>query len=164
MQVIIKKSKTKNFYGTTFYESIRKKYIAYFYTVDNKPVILFDGVCNLCSGSVQFILKRDKEKKFLFTSLQSNHGQDLLKRSSLPMDTFNSFILFEDGKIITRSTAALKIFSQLKGWKWVKIFWIVPKFIRDAFYNLIAKNRYKWFGKRNECWLPTPDLKARFLD
>ena len=164
MQVIIKKSKTKNFYGTTFYESIRKKYTAYFYTVDNKPVILFDGVCNLCSGSVQFILKRDKEKKFLFTSLQSNHGQDLLKRSSLPMDTFNSFILFEDGKIITRSTAALKIFSQLKGWKWVKIFWIVPKFIRDAFYNLIAKNRYKWFGKRNECWLPTPDLKARFLD
>ena len=164
MQVIIKKSKTKNFYGTTFYESIRKKYIAYFYTVNNKPVILFDGVCNLCSGSVQFILKRDKEKKFLFASLQSNHGQDLLKRSSLPMDTFNSFILFEDGKIITRSTAALKIFSQLKGWKWVKIFWIVPKFIRDAFYNLIAKNRYKWFGKRNECWLPTPDLKARFLD
>ena len=132
--------------------------------MDNKPVILFDGVCNLCSGSVQFILKRDKEKKFLFTSLQSNYGQDLLKRSSLPMDTFNSFILFEDGKIITRSTAALKIFSQLKGWKWVKIFWIVPKFIRDVVYNLIAKNRYKWFGKRNECWLPTPDLKARFLD
>ena len=132
--------------------------------MNDQPVILFDGVCNLCSGSVQFVLKRDKEKRFLFTSLQSNYGQDLLKRSNLPMNTFNSFILFEDGKIITRSTAALTIFSQLKGWKWVKIFWIIPKFIRDAVYNLIAKNRYKWFGKRNECWLPTPDLKARFLD
>ena len=74
--------------------------------MNDKPVILFDGVCNLCSGSVQFILKRDKEKKFLFASLQSNYGQKLLKQYDLPTDTFNSFILFEDGKILTRSTAA----------------------------------------------------------
>ena len=139
-------------------------YNTYFYKVNNKPVILFDGVCNLCSGSVQFILKRDKEKKFLFASLQSNYGQDLLKQLDLPTDTFNSFILYEDGKIFARSTAALKMFSQLSGWGWVKIFFIVPKFIRDGVYNLIAKNRYKWFGKKEECWLPTPDLKARFLD
>jgi len=130
----------------------------------DKPVILFDGVCNLCTGSVQFILKRDKEKRFLFTSLQSNYGQELLKRYDLPADTFNSFILYQDGKVLTRSTAALEMFQQLKGWKWVKIFRIVPKFIRDAVYNLIAKNRYKWFGQKNECWLPTPDLKGRFLD
>lgn len=132
--------------------------------MNDKPVILFDGVCNLCSGSVQFILKRDKEKKFLFASLQSSYGQSILKQFGLPANTFNSFILFEEGKIFIRSTAALKIFPQLKGWKWVKIFWAVPRFIRDAVYNLIAKNRYKWFGKKNECWLPTPELKKRFLD
>jgi predicted DCC family thiol-disulfide oxidoreductase YuxK len=130
----------------------------------DKPVILFDGICNLCTGSVQFILKRDKEKKFLFASLQSNYGQELLKRYDLPTDTFNSFILYQDNRIYTRSTAALKMFQQLKGWKWVKAFQVVPGFIRDAVYNLIAKNRYKWFGQKNECWIPTPELKARFLD
>lgn len=132
--------------------------------MNDKPVILFDGVCNLCTGSVQFILKRDKEKKFMFASLQSNYGQELLKQFHLPIDTFNSFILYQDQKIFIRSTAALKMFQQLKGWGWVKLFWIVPKFIRDGVYNLIAKNRYKWFGQKNECWLPTPELKARFLD
>lgn len=132
--------------------------------MNNNPVILFDGVCNLCTGSVQFVLKRDKEKKFTFASLQSTTGQKLLSQFNLPNDTFNSFILYQDGKMYTRSTAALKLFQQLKGWKWVKIFWAVPKFIRDGVYNLIAKNRYKWFGKKEECWLPTPELKARFLD
>jgi len=145
-------------------KKINKDHNLYFYKVNNNQVILFDGVCNLCSGSVQFILKRDKEKKFMFASLQSNYGQALLKQLDLPTDTFNSFVLYEDGKIFTRSTAALKMFSQLKSWGWVKIFWIVPKFIRDAVYNLIAKNRYKWFGKKQECWMPTPDLKARFLE
>jgi len=130
----------------------------------NKPVILFDGVCNLCTGSVQFILKRDKEKKFLFASLQSDYGQKLLTQFALPTNSFNSFILYQDEKIYTRSTAALKMFQQLRGWQWVKSFWVVPKFIRDAVYNLIANNRYKWFGKKNECWLPTPELKARFLE
>ena len=131
--------------------------------MNDKPVILFDGVCNLCSGSVQFILKRDKEKKFLFASLQSDYGQKLLKQYDLPTDTFNSFILFEDGKILTRSTAALKMFSQLKGWKWVRLFWIVPKFIRDAVYNVIAKNRYRWFGKIN-VRTPVNDLVQFAID
>ena len=153
-----------NYKYITFETARREYYNTYFYKVNDKPVILFDGVCNLCSGSVQFILKRDKEKKFLFASLQSGYGQDLLKQLDLPTDTFNSFILYEDEKVYTRSTAALKMFEQLKNWRWIKIFWIVPKFIRDAVYNLIAKNRYKWFGKKEECWLPTPDLKARFLD
>lgn len=130
----------------------------------DKPVILFDGVCNLCSGSVRFILKRDKEKRFLFASLQSNYGQNLLKQFDLPADNFNSFILFQDGKIYSRSTAALKMFSQLKNWGWVKIFRVVPTVIRDAVYSLIANNRYRWFGKKEECWLPTKDLKERFLE
>ena len=145
-------------------KKINKDHNLYFYKVNNNQVIFFDGVCNLCSGSVQFILKRDKEKKFMFASLQSNYGQALLKQLHLPTDTFNSFILYDGGEIFTRSTAALKMFLQLKGWGWVKIFWIVPKFIRDAVYNLIAKNRYKWFGKKEECWVPTPELKGRFLN
>lgn len=132
--------------------------------MNDKPLILFDGVCNLCTGSVQFVLKRDKEKKFTFASLQSTTGQKLLSQFNLPNDTFNSFILYQDGKMYTRSTAALKLFQQLKGWQWVKIFWIFPKFIRDAVYNLMARNRYKWFGKKDECWVPTPELKARFLN
>ena len=127
----------------------------------DKPVIHFDGVCNLCTGSVQFILKRDKEKTSLFASLQSGFGQNLLNQFNLPANTFNSFILYEEGKIYTRSTAALKMFQQLKGWSWVKVFWAVPRFIRDVVYNLIAKNRYKRFGKKDECWLPTPDLKKQ---
>ena len=132
--------------------------------MNDKPVILFDGVCNLCSGSVQFILKRDKEKKFLFASLQSAYGQKILQQFDLPVDNFNSFILYQDRKIFTKSTGALKMFEQLNGWKWVKIFWAVPRFIRDGVYSLIANNRYKWFGKKEECWIPTPELKARFLE
>lgn len=154
----------KNFNRRITFRKVNNDHKPYFYMVNNKPVILFDGVCNLCTGSVQFILKRDKEKKFMFASLQSDYGQTLLKHFDLPTSTFNSFILYQDEKIYTRSTAALKMFQQLKGWKWVKILWIFPKLIRDAVYNLIAKNRYKWFGKKEECWLPTPELKARFLD
>ena len=132
--------------------------------VNDKPVILFDGVCTLCSGSVQFILKRDRGKRFLFASLQSAYGQNLLQQFNLPVDNFNSFILYQDGKIYTKSTGALKMFSQLKGWKWVKIFWIVPKFIRDLVYSLIANNRYKWFGKKETCMIPTKAIRERFLD
>ena len=132
--------------------------------MDPKPIVLFDGVCNLCSGSVQFILKRDKNNLFQFASLQSKPGQEYLKKFNLPADTFNSFVLVEGDKIYTRSTAALRIARNLKGWKWLYGFRIVPKFIRDAVYNLIAKNRYRWFGKKDECWIPTPELKSRFLE
>ena len=132
--------------------------------MNDNPLILFDGVCNLCNRSVQFIIKRDKEKLFRFASLQSAYGQKILQQFNLPYDNFNSFILYQNGKIYTKSTGALKMFEQLSGWKWVKIFWAFPRFIRDAVYNLVAKNRYKWFGKKEECWLPTPDLKARFLE
>ena len=100
----------------------------------------------------------------MFASLQSGYGQNLLKQFDLPANAYNSFVLFQDKKIYTRSTAALKVFQELKRWKWVKIFWIVPNFIRDGVYNIIARNRYKWFGKKDKCWLPTPELKARFLE
>lgn len=127
-------------------------------------IILFDGVCNLCNRSVQFIIKRDKEGRFRFASLQSATGQEILQEFNLPQNDFNSFILYEQGKVYTRSDAALRVSSQLKGWKWTSMFRILPKFLRDAVYNLIARKRYKWFGKREECMVPTPELKSRFLD
>ena len=132
---------------------------------ENKKIVLFDGVCNLCSKSVQFILKRDKKNQFLFGSLQGKTGQDYLKKFNLPANTFNSFMLVEDDTLYARSAAALRMLKHLGGgWSLLYAFIIVPQFIRDAIYNLVAKNRYKWFGKKDACWIPTPALKAKFLD
>jgi len=128
-------------------------------------IVLFDGVCNLCNSSVQFILKRDKKKKFLFGSLQGKAGQQYLEKYQLPTNTFNSFMLIEGEKLYSRSTAALKMLKHLGGiWSLFYGLIIIPPFIRDAVYNFIAKNRYRWFGKKEACWVPTPDLKSRFLD
>jgi predicted DCC family thiol-disulfide oxidoreductase YuxK len=130
-----------------------------------KKIVLFDGVCNLCSGSVQFILKRDKKNQFLFGSLQGNYGQEMLRKYRLPANEFNSFMLIEEEKLYTKSSGALRMLKHLGGaWALLYVFIVVPKFIRDAVYNLVARNRYKWFGKKNECWLPGPEWKARFLD
>ena len=129
------------------------------------PVILFDGVCNLCTGSVQYVIQHDPKRIFRFASLQSAFGQKILNAHNLPADSFSSFMLLENDKIFTRSTAALLVAKRLKGA--VRLLYaciIVPKFIRDAIYNIIAKNRYSWFGKKNECWLPTPELKSLFID
>lgn len=129
-----------------------------------KKIVLFDGVCNLCSSSVQFILKRDRKNQFLFGSLQGEYGQRILKEYHLPTDNFNSFMLLEDGKLYTRSSGALRMLKHIGGgWSLLYAFIIVPKFLRDAVYNFIATNRYKWFGKKNECWLPKPEWKERFL-
>lgn len=131
----------------------------------NKKIVLFDGVCNLCSSSVQFILKKDKKDQFLFGSLQGEAGQQYLKQFNLPADAFNSFMLVESETLYTRSTAALRMLKYLGGgWSLLYGLIIIPKFIRDGVYNLIAKNRYKWFGKKDACWIPTPALKAKFLD
>jgi predicted DCC family thiol-disulfide oxidoreductase YuxK len=130
----------------------------------DNPVILFDGVCNLCNKSVQFVIQKDSAAKFRYASLQSEFGQRILQEYHLPADEFNSFILLQDNKIYTRSTGALKMLSQLDGWKWTRILSIIPKFIRDGVYNLISKSRYRWFGKRDECMIPTPELKSRFFD
>jgi predicted DCC family thiol-disulfide oxidoreductase YuxK len=130
-----------------------------------KKIILFDGICNLCNSSVQFIIRRDKKKKFLFASLQGKTGQELLQRFQLPADHFNSFILVDGEKVYTRSAGALRTLKELGGgWSLFYAFIILPRFIRDAVYNWIARNRYKWFGKREECMIPTPELRERFLD
>lgn len=130
-----------------------------------KKVVLFDGVCNLCNRSVQFIIKRDKKQQFLFASLQGKTGQQLLQQFDLPANDLNSFILIEGDKVYKRSTGALRMLKALGGgWQLLYAFIIVPPFIRDAVYNWIARNRYKWYGKREECMIPTPELRQRFLD
>jgi predicted DCC family thiol-disulfide oxidoreductase YuxK len=129
------------------------------------PTILFDGVCNLCNGSIQFILKRDPEARFRFASLQSESGRRLVAENGLDPDVLNSVILIEDGKVYRESAAALRIARHMSGaWKLLRVFVLIPRPIRDAAYRLIARNRYRWFGKSETCWLPTPELRARFLD
>ena len=129
------------------------------------PIIFFDGVCNLCTGSVQFIIKHDPKHYFRFASLQSEVGQQLLKENNLPTEDFGSFILFENGKIFTQSTAALLVTKKLNRlWPGLAAFLIVPSFIRNGVYNWIAKNRYKWFGKKEACWVPTPELNGLFVN
>jgi predicted DCC family thiol-disulfide oxidoreductase YuxK len=141
----------------------------YFCSMDKESpsiVVLFDGVCNLCNSSVQFILKRDKARRFRFASLQSPAGQALLQKSGLPADHLSSFVLIENDKVFTRSSGALRV-SKLLGGGWQIFYyclWIIPVTIRDKVYDWIARNRYRWFGKREVCWVPTPELKGRFLD
>ena len=136
-----------------------------FAQVDERSIILFDGICNLCNGAVNFIIRRDRKNHFYFASLQSDTGRELLARYLLPVNDFNSFVLIENGQAFTRSNGALRIFRKLDGlWPILYVFIIVPKFIRDGVYNMIAKKRYVWFGKKDACMLPTPELRARFLN
>jgi predicted DCC family thiol-disulfide oxidoreductase YuxK len=129
------------------------------------PIILFDGVCNLCNNAVQFVIKNDKIGKFRFAALQSETGQSLLQQYNLPLQGFNSFVLVQNEKVYLKSTAALKVAKQLNSpVKLLYGFIIVPAFIRNAVYNIIANNRYKWFGKKENCMIPTPALQSRFLN
>ena len=133
--------------------------------MDDKPIILFDGVCNLCNNAVQFVLKHDKKNLFRFASLQSDSAKSLLIKYDLHADNLNSVVLIQNGKAFTKSAAALSIAKTLSGP--VKIlygFIIVPPFIRNAVYTLIADNRYRWFGKKDNCMFPSPDVASRFLN
>ncbi|HTB52793.1 MAG TPA: thiol-disulfide oxidoreductase DCC family protein [Ferruginibacter sp.] len=132
--------------------------------MNDHPIILFDGVCNLCNGAVQFVIKHDPDRRFLFTSLQSETGKNLLQKFAISPDDLSSFVLLQNDKVYTQSTGALKVIKQLRGaWKLLYGFIIVPAFIRNAVYRLIAGNRYKWFGKQDACMMPTPALQSRFL-
>lgn len=126
-------------------------------------IILFDGVCNLCNGFVQFVIKHDARQIFKFASLQSDFGQNFLKNNGLNAQKFDSVILIQDDEFYTESTAGLKILSELKGYRFTRFFLHFPTTIRDFVYQCIAKNRYRWFGKSDTCWMPTPELKKRFL-
>ena len=128
-------------------------------------LILFDGYCNLCSGTVQFILKHDRKAKFRFASLQGEYGKTILQKHRLPTDSFGTFVLVESDIVFTKSTAALRIVKSLTGmWPLLYVAIIIPRFLRDAIYNLVARNRYKWFGRRDSCWLPKKDWRERFMD
>lgn len=130
-----------------------------------QPVILFDGVCNFCNMMVNFIIRQDKKKVFRFATLQSDYGNMLLKRYQIDWKKNDSFVVVENDKAYMKSNAALRLYGKLPWyWKWTQVFWIVPKFIRDWVYSVIAANRYRWFGKKEQCMVPTPELKERFLD
>jgi predicted DCC family thiol-disulfide oxidoreductase YuxK len=128
-------------------------------------LILFDGVCNLCNGFVKFLIKRDPAGKFRFASLQSDFGRSQLIRFNLNPDLLHSVIVIEADNVLQRSDAVLRIVNQLGGpWKILNALKIFPRFLRDALYNVVARNRYKVFGKRDSCMIPTPELKARFIE
>jgi predicted DCC family thiol-disulfide oxidoreductase YuxK len=129
------------------------------------PVVLFDGVCNLCNGSVVFIIKRDAKSKLRFASLQSEYGEEQMKKFNLPPSALNSVLLIKGGRLYQKSNAALEIASMLDGiWPILYVFKIVPRFLRDFIYDWIAHNRYRWFGKKEACMIPTPDMRARFIN
>lgn len=128
-------------------------------------IILFDGICNLCSGSVQFIIKRDPERIFQFAALQSSFGQQQLEKFGVDKNVLQSIILIRNDQIFQRSDAILEITKKLNGgWPLFYSFKIFPRFFRDGLYNWIARSRYKLFGKKDSCWLPTPELQSRFLE
>ena len=131
--------------------------------VDN--LVLFDGVCNLCESSVQFIIRHDSKVRFRFASLQSAYAQQLLKERGLQTKNFDSIVLVQNNQLYQRSDAALRIARLLShGWSVLYVFIVVPRFIRDAVYDVVAANRYRWFGKKDVCMIPTPDLKSRFIE
>lgn len=132
--------------------------------MSTQPIILFDGVCNFCNGAVNFTIKRDKSKIIKFAPLQSEAGRRLTTQYGLPENDMRSFLFIENGKMYNRSTAALRVCRYLKGlWPLMYGFIIVPAFIRNAVYDFIARNRYKWFGQKDECMIPTADVRGRFL-
>jgi predicted DCC family thiol-disulfide oxidoreductase YuxK len=133
-------------------------------TASSEGIILFDGVCNLCNASINFILDRDPRACFRFAALQSPAGQRLLRQHNLSTGELQSLVLIESGRAFTRSTAALRIARRLTfPWNLLYAFIALPRFLRDPLYNLIARHRYRWFGKREACRMPTPDLADRFL-
>ena len=127
-------------------------------------IIFFDGLCNLCNGAVQFTISRDPHHLFQFASLQSDFAENKLRHFQINPVQGDSFVLLEGDKVYQRSTAALRVARNLSGWwRFLYVFIIVPPFIRDGVYNFIGKNRYKWFGKQESCWVPTAELKHKFL-
>lgn len=130
----------------------------------NKSVILFDGVCNLCNAFVKWIIRHDRKDRFVFASLQSANASILLK-DTLGLKDTKTIVLIENGKKYIRSTAALRILKGIgRQWSFFYVFILVPPFIRDILYELIAKNRYRWFGKNDTCMLPTGESQNKFLD
>ena len=127
-------------------------------------IILFDGVCNLCNNAINLVIKRDKKNRYRFTALQEEPGLSLLKRYNINTNDVDSIVLIENEKAYKKSTAALRVARTLSGaWPLLYGFIIVPAFIRNIVYDFIAKHRYNWYGKKESCMIPTPELKSKFL-
>jgi predicted DCC family thiol-disulfide oxidoreductase YuxK len=131
----------------------------------NAPaVVLFDGVCNLCNGSVQFVIERDPSARFHFAALASEAAQRVLGECGVNVSLPDSIVLIEQGRLYTRSAAALRIARRLTfPWPLLFVLIVVPRPLRDLVYDLVARKRYRWFGKRDSCMVPTPELRARFI-
>ena len=128
------------------------------------PILLFDGYCNFCNAWVRLIVRRDTAKKILFAPLQSSVGRKMLEEHKIDVNYTESLVFFEEERFSVSSTAALRIFSYLDGWeRHLKILIILPRTLRDAVYSFFAKYRYKWFGRREQCMVPTTELRERFL-
>jgi len=128
------------------------------------PVLLFDGVCNLCNASVQWVLKRDRKGVFRFAALQSETGRALLRQSGLSADHFDTVVLVAGDRVFTRSDAALEIVRRIGGpWSLLAFFKIVPRPVRNAVYDWVARHRYRWFGKTESCMIPQPEWAKRFI-
>ena len=130
----------------------------------SNPIVLFDGVCNLCEGVVKFAVKRDKKGVLRFAPLQSEAGKNLMRAHGIDEEQLKTFIFIENDKAYFRSTAGLKLAKYLGAlWPMLYVFIIVPRPIRDAVYNFISRNRYRWFGQQESCMIPSPEIRARFL-
>ena len=128
-------------------------------------LLFFDGVCNLCNGLVRFIIRHDERERFRFASLQGLPGQRFLQTHGLASGSLDSLVYWRKGKVLTRSSAALNVARDLGGlWSLAYGLIVVPRFIRDAVYDLVARKRYRWFGKRDACMVPTPELRERFVE
>lgn len=131
----------------------------------DQNIVLYDGVCNFCNSSVNFIIKNERQSELMFASLQSDFGQNLLRKYNEQTDDFESIIFISDAGVSKKSEAAFKIAGFLKPpWRWLGVFNVLPTFITDFFYSIVAKNRYAVFGKTETCSIPTPALRSRFLD
>lgn len=129
-----------------------------------KDIVLFDGVCNLCNSAILFIIKRDKKDRFRFAPLESKLGKELLDQHGINPLEIDSIVLVSGDSAFAKAGAALRISKHLSGlWPLLYCFIIVPKFISNLVYDFIARNRYKWFGKKESCMIPTPELKSKFL-
>ncbi|MBM3417177.1 MAG: thiol-disulfide oxidoreductase DCC family protein [Bacteroidetes bacterium] len=131
---------------------------------DDEPIVFFDGVCNFCNYWVIFAIRRDRKKQLKFAPLQGETAKRILPEYSINFTSLSSVILIEKGRVWKQSSAAIRICKHLNGgWKFFYSLIIVPRFIRDFFYNILARNRYKWFGRKEECMVPTPELIDRFI-
>jgi len=128
------------------------------------PILLFDGVCNICNGFVQFVIKRDPESQFRFAALQSDTGKEILQHFNLSTEDLSTAILIENKKIYTQSSVGLRMIKKMDVWfSFLSFLIILPKSFRDFIYRILARNRYKWFGQKDNCMIPTPELQSRFL-